>query len=321
MISDEELDVLQRMCDQINQDNDVPDFRNLFLRSLLNRIEPSFRLRVPLSEQLSSLVPLEVARILRALRQRFSPQEEGTPLVSRIRMEVRERMAPPLSLQNSDIDRQLEPIARIGGHSRYSEFQVAAWREVRQALSRARAGEPVGLVLTAPTGGGKTEAFLLPLIEAIASSMARSHEEVPRFMVLYPRKALIQDQIRRVFRYVRMAERQFPVLNRRIIVGLQFAGIRSRLSDTLRSGELFDDQGAFALLDQCPWCGGEARLRYEQDPFGRSLLRCPLCEGHICVSLSKEEHGQRHPHLMLTTAEALDRLTFSMSSAWRIPSM
>lgn len=54
-------------------------------------------------------------------------------------------------------------------------------------------------MITASTGGGKTEAFLLPLIRRIARTLSSNKPDPPRFILLYPGKAMVQDQIRRVF--------------------------------------------------------------------------------------------------------------------------
>ncbi len=326
MISPIIYQILHRLFNLVNQNNGVPYFNNLFLRSILQQLQqiPPTSHCIDLG-QFYSLRPLEAVRILGALRQRFGPLEQGSELVGRVRAEVRERLAPERNIAPKDIaqrDPWLGELAAIGGHPSYSEFQIAGWEAARRALNRAAGGQPAGLILTAPTGGGKTEAFLLPLVYYVASTLAQPfpQEEVPRFMFLYPRKALVQDQIRRVFRYVRQAERRFQLSQHRIVVGLQLGGIWSRLSNTLQDEGVFENQTEFKLIDECPWCGQSSRLKHRSIQM-QSQLYCSSCQENICVSLSKEDHGRLRPHFMLTTAEALDRMFFDADFRDYLPSL
>lgn len=313
-ISDQELNLLRSILEEINQNNGVPPFNNLFFQGLLRQIDPSFALRIPLGQNLSSLVPIEAARVLGSLRQRWAASETGEELVGRLRVEAQERLAPIRSLAPDDLRRRhpiLGELAELGGFPFYSEFQAHGWEAVRWGLERAGQGQPAAVVLVAPTGGGKTEIFLLPLVHAVARALARSSStSTPRFAILYPRLALAQDQLRRVLRYVRSAEKRFHAPNQRIVVGMQFSGIRARRDQTLKNRD--DDQifegGRFLLLDRCPWCESPQGLVHDQDVVGRSLLQCPRCSEHVCVSLSKEDHVQILPHLMLTTVESVDRM-------------
>jgi len=176
-ISDQELNLLRSILEEINQNNGVPPFNNLFFQGLLQQIDPSFALRIPLGQNLSSLVPIEAARVLGSLRQRWAASETGEELVGRLRVEAQERLAPIRSLAPDDLRRRhpiLGELAELGGFPFYSEFQAHGWEAVRWGLERAGQGQPAAVVLVAPTGGGKTEIFLLPLVHAVARALARS---------------------------------------------------------------------------------------------------------------------------------------------------
>ena len=71
------------------------------------------------------------------------------------------------------------------------EHQVAAFR----AASRAPGPKPA-VVVTAPTGGGKTEAFLLPVLNQLA--MQPRQGAGVRAVILYPMNALVNDQVDRL---------------------------------------------------------------------------------------------------------------------------
>lgn len=58
------------------------------------------------------------------------------------------------------------------------------------------------LVVTAPTGAGKTEAFLLPLLNELISNPRQENEKGVRAIILYPMNALVADQNKRLFSYL-----------------------------------------------------------------------------------------------------------------------
>ena len=64
------------------------------------------------------------------------------------------------------------------------------------------------LVVCTGTGSGKTECFLLPLVDAIvkehkaAQNEGRNYPTGVRAMILYPMNALVNDQVRRLRRFI-----------------------------------------------------------------------------------------------------------------------
>ncbi len=63
--------------------------------------------------------------------------------------------------------------------------------------SRSSGSRPA-LIVTAPTGAGKTEAFLLPMLNDLFSSPRKSDEKGVRAILLYPLNALVNDQVERL---------------------------------------------------------------------------------------------------------------------------
>lgn len=59
------------------------------------------------------------------------------------------------------------------------------------------------IVVTAPTGAGKTEAFILPVIEDLLSNPRKDGESGVRTIILYPMNALVADQNKRLFNYLK----------------------------------------------------------------------------------------------------------------------
>lgn len=66
-----------------------------------------------------------------------------------------------------------------------------------EAKSRDKSERP-GLVITAGTGAGKTEAFLLPVLNQLFSEPRADDEGGIRAVILYPMNALVNDQVRRL---------------------------------------------------------------------------------------------------------------------------
>src|SRR5882672_3602542 len=69
---------------------------------------------------------------------------------------------------------------------------------LRQVGSTSSDGKP-SLVITAGTGAGKTEAFLLPILSGLWGEQRKPNEHGMRCLVLYPMNALVTDQVTRLY--------------------------------------------------------------------------------------------------------------------------
>lgn len=58
------------------------------------------------------------------------------------------------------------------------------------------------IVVTAPTGSGKTESFLLPMLNDLINNPRKADEKGVRAIILYPMNALVADQNKRLFTYL-----------------------------------------------------------------------------------------------------------------------
>ncbi len=81
----------------------------------------------------------------------------------------------------------------------YSHQEAA----IRRSLEAREGGRP-GLVVTAGTGAGKTESFLLPTLSDLFS-VPRSAGGV-RAIIVYPMNALVNDQVERIYRCLKGQE-------------------------------------------------------------------------------------------------------------------
>lgn len=79
----------------------------------------------------------------------------------------------------------------------YSHQEKAIWAEANGAAKRP------AIVLTAGTGAGKTEAFLLPLLNGLLRVGRPAGAGGVRAIILYPMNALVNDQVSRLDRWLK----------------------------------------------------------------------------------------------------------------------
>ncbi|GAB6179012.1 hypothetical protein JCM14036_03310 [Desulfotomaculum defluvii] len=88
---------------------------------------------------------------------------------------------------------------RFPAHWELRTHQLSA---IQSAKTIGANNERPAIVVTAGTGAGKTEAFLLPILNELFTSPAKPGEGV-RCILLYPMNALVNDQVDRVYRWIR----------------------------------------------------------------------------------------------------------------------
>lgn len=317
---EEDFKELQAICDFVNTNNDALPPLSLYN---LNDLQKAGT-RTEINPGLFIPTAAEAIRILRNLRQRFEPTDTKRPLVERMRVEVRQRKRPERNMPLKSLASTSREIAEIGGREFFSKFQIEGWQKVLKALNQIQSKQPTALAITAPTGAGKTEVFLLPLIRQIFSVLVQNSNTIipPRFIIIYPRVALAQDQIIRTLQYVEKAQQLAgQKLKKPIVIGLQFSGIWSQRTNTLNDQKVFKYNGSnheFLLLDECPWCSKRLHLNFRAD-FDFTYLFCPSCKKEVCVSLSKDDHNEMKPHLLLTTAESLDKIYLDWDFKYYLP--
>ena len=78
--------------------------------------------------------------------------------------------------------------------------------EALRIASSAKEGEKPALVITAGTGLGKTEAFLLPMLADLWRNPERRTNGGIRCLILYPMNALVADQVERIYQWLKFQE-------------------------------------------------------------------------------------------------------------------
>lgn len=258
----------------------------------------------------------EVARMFLLLKQRRQVAGPGRALVGKIRAAVVPRSRPPFNVPATSLSGESSEIADIGHNENYSRFQIEGWNLVLDTIRRRR-----GLAIVAPTGAGKSEVFMLPLIYEIARAIRENGKAAddPRFVFIYPRVELLKDQLARIFKYVHWAQKTLPSrprsnarnLTRRhngIIIGFQFGGIGRDSKTTLNEPAVFRDK-YFEVVKECPICE-EGRLVAGGRWHGVTTLKCDSsgCDAEFSTTISRECHTEAKPHILVTTEESLGRL-------------
>lgn len=77
----------------------------------------------------------------------------------------------------------------------------------RQAAGDAGSTEKPAVLVTAGTGAGKTESFLLPMLHLLSTEERSTQSQGIRCLILYPMNALVNDQVDRLYGWLKGQER------------------------------------------------------------------------------------------------------------------
>ncbi len=257
----------------------------------------------------------ETIRILSNLRQRFQQAGNGVGLVDQLRAEIVPRRRPSINLDASQEHLIIQQYARICGYDSYSDFQITGWKKIYETIHQSQS-----IIITAPTGSGKTEVFLVPIMHHIAQSLVEG-TDTPRYIFIYPRVELLKDQLKRVFEYSYRASELFSRQQRDlfqgpggpfqhpVVVGVKYADIRAEFRETRRNRAVFDDDDTFLLVPECPITDGRLQLhRPSTQSNGITYLRSQNGIEYQTV-LSRNDIRKAKPHILVTTLESLNELT------------
>ncbi|WP_411968944.1 DEAD/DEAH box helicase [Haloferax sp. YSSS75] len=124
-------------------------------------------------------------------------------------------------------------------------------------------------VITAATGRGKTEAWLIPILNRILEDKRHgrdSDDTSVKATLIYPTKALAQDQLKRLLQYLYLINKQLKS-EQQITVGIYDGDTPRNVSESGSEGYLnatfrhFECPGYNDELAKCQDCGGGVRIR------------------------------------------------------------
>ena len=94
-----------------------------------------------------------------------------------------------------------------GGMPRSRPLYTHQDRAIREAHESGESGERPAVVVTAGTGAGKTECFLLPLLDDLYSRPRKAGATGVQCIILYPMNALVNDQVDRLYSWLKNQDR------------------------------------------------------------------------------------------------------------------
>lgn len=188
------------------------------------------------------------------------------------------------------------------------QFQLDSWQAVdRLDKKRHRTDGPTAGIFSAPTGFGKTEAFLGPLYQLLREGRQNS------VAVVYPSRALLQDQLGRILEHLHLIKSE---TDDKLSVGIYTGSTPYEMEDVRGSSDVFDtSQGRPRFrLANC-WCGSdEDPNHFELRATSRGYtLRCEANDEHVFTDrelvLPRKEmvfNQSNRPDILLTTLESLE---------------
>ena len=236
--------------------------------------------------------------------QIFDPDTENPPRVTSALKYTRESQKRRSPGEYDGSDPFIKGIIDIFGFDPL-EFQQTSWELVRDLEQKRSASGSQGAIFSAPTGFGKTEAFLGPLYQLLRD------DAIDRVALVYPSKALLQDQLGRVLEHLHTIK---TTSDDQLSVGVWFGDSAYKPENVSTEDTLFERtaRGKQFRLANC-WCGEPQNphsFRYEGGSDHYDLV-CENDENHSFtdreVVLNREDIRRSDgPEIILTTLESLE---------------
>lgn len=161
------------------------------------------------------------------------------------------------------------------------------------------------LLLSMPTGGGKTEAFMIPILANIYQKKIKDNVIGVQSIVIYPTKALANDQ---AMRFVEIIYKVNKALEKKGVRKKRFITIGILTGDT--STYLSDSNVSESLFQICPKCG---KSDFKYDNQSKTLIcKNELDDGTLCDTrldfcrLTKDDIIQNPPDILITNPDMIN---------------
>ncbi len=173
----------------------------------------------------------------------------------------------------------------------FSSFQFKAIREIVSGSKKA-------YILSAPTSGGKTYAFLIPALVKVLKDKLQGKDKGVKVILIYPRKALERDQLNKILTII---YRINYYLN-------QVEGFGTKVTIGIDDGETPWERNVRSRTPfrgvSCPSCGGE--LIYFVSSRAK-IIRCKHCgKLYDWIYGHREQIWSEKPDILITNVWALD---------------
>ncbi|WP_276249161.1 DEAD/DEAH box helicase [Haladaptatus sp. YSMS36] len=238
-------------------------------------------------------------------KQIFGPDQTDPPYVtSAVKYTKRPQKRRQPSTYSGD-DEFTNSIIDIFGFQPL-EFQVKSWNLIKNLDEQRRnSDKSLGAIFSAPTGFGKTEAFLGGLYQ----QLRENHQEM--IILVYPSRALLQDQLGRILHHTHTIRES---TGDNLTVGAWTGDIPYSRNDVASSKKLFTRHRGTSRfrLTNC-WCGDDNESHSFVFSGGENgyKLTCENDPSHAFTDrelvLSREAIRRGSPpNILLTTLESLE---------------
>ena len=217
---------------------------------------------------------------------------------------------------NAGIHHQIRHAFSELGFRRLYDFQERSIRTVKEGDNA---------LITAATGRGKTEAWLIPILDYILRAREGEIEdcdpESVKALLIYPTKALAQDQLKRLIEYLYKINAELPA-RKRIKVGIYDGDTPTNTSDKGAEGYLrssfkyFECPGYSDQLDKCQTCGKGIRVIPESGRFVAKPEK-PMCEDDVpleFIHLTKKDVLQKDVDIVLTNPDTINLKSLNVNA-------
>lgn len=177
----------------------------------LDALRTQSDVRERIVELATSYRPLRDRRLLGFCQRAWRADEKSGGVVGRLWVEClfpskSDGTTLSMMADKGEFDRHLlrvldSPAAHPKERALYTH-QERAVRTAFHGLPEAQPSERPAIVITAGTGAGKTESFLLPVLNDLFLHPRQSGETGIRALLLYPMNALVNDQIDRLYNWL-----------------------------------------------------------------------------------------------------------------------
>lgn len=172
-------------------------------------------------------------------------------------------------------------------------------------------------LITAATGRGKTEAWLIPILDYILRAREGEIEdcdpESVKALLIYPTKALAQDQLKRLIEYLYKINRHLPD-RKRITVGIYDGDTPRNTNESGAEGYLrssfkyFECPGYNEDWEKCQTCGKSLRVEPEHNRFTVKPEK-PQCVDDVpleFIHLTKQDVLRGNVDIVLTNPDTIN---------------
>lgn len=194
------------------------------------------------------------------------------------------------------------------GEGKLRLFQEDSLFFIMSKLLKTKYPKEEQLLLSMPTGGGKTEAFMIPIIANIYQKKVLNGVGGVKSIIIYPTNALANDQA------MRFVELIYKVNSRLFTAGIpknNYLSVGVLSGDTPSSNR---DLANESLIKICPKCGKSDHWKAENDTL---ICYNELSDGTLCGTrldfcrLTKSDIVNNPPDILITNP---DEINFALHS-------